>query len=34
MDMGWLTSLVCVKVKAERSDAQNCRHIAIMPHAG
>jgi hypothetical protein len=33
MDMGRLTSLVGVEVKTERSDAQNCRHGDIIPHA-
>ena len=33
MDMRRLTSLVGVEVKAERSDAQNCRHEFSIPHA-
>ena len=33
MDMGRLTSLVGLEVKTERSDAQNCRHELIIPHA-
>ena len=33
MDMGRPTSLVGVEVKTERSDAQNCRHGFIIPHA-